>query len=41
MRDRFHLFGSPKLVGTAKNRLSASQILAYPLIEAGWPSDDP
>lgn len=40
MRDRFHVVASPRLVGTSKTRLSPSDILALPLIEAGWPSFD-
>ncbi len=40
MRDRFHVVASPRLIGARRSRLKPDEILAFPLIEAGWPPGD-
>lgn len=40
MRDRFHVVGAPKLVGKLRKPLNPVELAGYPLIEAGWRSND-
>ena len=40
VRDRFHVVGSPALVGSVVKPLSPAELARYPLIEAEWPSTD-
>lgn len=41
MRDRFHVVASPKLIGSKRLKAGRRRLLAYPLVEAGWPAGDP
>jgi LysR family glycine cleavage system transcriptional activator len=40
IRDSFHVVGAPKLVGKPRKRLNPVELAGYPLIEAGWRSND-
>jgi LysR family glycine cleavage system transcriptional activator len=40
-RDTFHVVASPKLVGRSAGKLRPADLAKLPLIEAGWPLDDP
>jgi LysR family transcriptional regulator, glycine cleavage system transcriptional activator len=40
MRDNFHVVAAPKLVGKLRRRLKPAELAKYPLIEAGWRSND-
>jgi LysR family glycine cleavage system transcriptional activator len=40
LRDRFYVVGSPALVGNAAHLLQLEELVSFPLIETGWPSDD-
>ncbi|MBR0754081.1 LysR family transcriptional regulator [Bradyrhizobium jicamae] len=39
-RDRFHVVAAPKLVGKRKRPFSPAELARFPLIEAGWRSND-
>jgi LysR family glycine cleavage system transcriptional activator len=39
-RDRFHVVAAPKLVGKSRKPLSPVELAGFPLIEAGWRSND-
>jgi LysR family glycine cleavage system transcriptional activator len=38
--DRFHVVASPKLVGKPRKLLTPVELALFPLIEAGWRSND-
>jgi LysR family transcriptional regulator, glycine cleavage system transcriptional activator len=40
MRDRFHVVAAPKLVGKSRKLLDPVELARFPLIEAGWRSND-
>jgi LysR family transcriptional regulator, glycine cleavage system transcriptional activator len=39
-RDRFHVVAAPRLVGKSRKRLTPVELARFPLIEAGWRSND-
>jgi LysR family glycine cleavage system transcriptional activator len=39
-RDKFHVVASPKLVGKSRKPLNPAGLARFPLIEAGWRSND-
>ena len=39
-RDKFHVVAAPKLVGKSRKPLSPVELARFPLIEAGWRSND-
>jgi LysR family glycine cleavage system transcriptional activator len=39
-RDSFHVVAAPKLVGKSRKPLSPVELAGFPLIEAGWRSND-
>jgi len=40
MRDSFHVVAAPKLVGKLRRQLKPAELVRFPLIEAGWRSND-
>lgn len=40
LRDRFHVVGSPSLVGKDPVLLKPRELMCHPLIETGWPPHD-
>lgn len=40
LRDRFHVVGSPALVGKDRAALAPADMARFPLIETGWPPKD-
>ena len=39
-RDQFHVVAAPKLVGKSRKPLTPVELVRFPLIEAGWRSND-
>jgi LysR family glycine cleavage system transcriptional activator len=41
LRDNFHVVAAPGLVGKSRKLLNPVELAQFPLIEAGWPANDP
>jgi LysR family glycine cleavage system transcriptional activator len=41
LRDRFYVVAAPGLIGKSRKLLSPLELAQFPLIETGWPENDP